>query len=184
MKLIRLFIAILIPPVVQKELHRIQTVVQESGVCQGTYPVPETSHITLQFIGSVEEKEIAPITKALQPIQCSPFEISFTAIDYFSRRGTPSVLYLTAASQELSRLAQEVKTILHPWLAKNDREFVGHLTVMRIKNMPDEKKVAQLVSTLSLPPLSFQVRSFSLMQSELGPKGPFYSEITLIPLMV
>ena len=179
-QMVRLFVAIKISREVQQELHRIQQILQASSLCEGTYPVPETSHITLQFIGSVEEQNL--ITQALQSIQFPPFEITFSSVDYFERRGFPSVVYLNTVSKDLFKLAQNIRNVLQPWVAKDDREFVGHLTVMRIKKIHDQEKVRELIDTISVTPLSYTVDSFSLMQSELSSDGPIYKEVAHFPL--
>ncbi len=182
MKKIRLFVAVMISREVQRELHRIQRIFKNTGLCEGTYPVPETSHITLQFIGLVEKQNIAPLTQALQSIQFPRFEITFNSIDYFEHRGSPSVVYLNITSEDLFRLAQNIKNVLQQWLAKDDRDFVGHLTVMRIKKIDDQEKVRELIDTISVTPLSYTVDSFSLMQSELSSGGPVYKELAHFPL--
>jgi RNA 2',3'-cyclic 3'-phosphodiesterase len=181
-KSLRLFVAMMIPSEVQRELHRIQRILQDSDLFKGTYPVPETSHITLQFIGLVEEQHIDPITQALQSIQFPPFEITFNSVDYFEHQGSPSVVYLNTTSEDLFRLAQTIRNALQSWLTKNDREFVGHLTVMRIKKIHDQEKVRELIDTISVTPLSYTVDSFSLMQSQLSSGGPVYKELTHFPL--
>ncbi len=182
MKKVRLFVAITIPPEVQRELHRIQQILQTSGLLKGTYPAPETSHITLQFIGSIKEQYIDPIIQALQSIQFSPFEITFNSIDYFEHRGSPSVIYLNTTSEDLFRLAQNVSHTLQSWLTKDDRKFVGHLTVMRIKKIDDQEKVRELIDAISVAPLSYTIDSFVLMQSELSSGGPIYKELAPFPL--
>ena len=180
--IVRLFVAVRIPPHVQQELHRIQQILQASGLLKGTYPVPETSHITLQFIGLVEEQEIDSIIQALQSIQFPPFEITFSSIDYFEHRGSPSVVYLNTASKDLARLAHNIKASLESWLTKDDREFIGHLTVMRIKKIDEQEKVHKLINTISVTPVSYTVDSFVLMQSELSSGGPIYKELARFPL--
>ncbi len=179
---VRLFVAVTIPPHVQQELHRIQQILQTSGLCKGTYPVPETSHITLQFIGPTEEQDVDPIIQALQSIQFPPFEITFNSIDYFEHRGSLSVIYLNTTSEDLFRLAQNIKAALETWITKNDREFVGHLTVMRIKKIYDQEKVRKLIDTISVTPLSHTIDSFVLMQSELSSDGPVYKELAHFPI--
>ncbi len=175
--IVRLFVAVTIPPHVQQELHRIQHILQASGLLKGTYAVPETSHITLQFIGSIEKQNIDPITQALQSIQFSPFEITFSSVDYFERRGSPAVIYLNTTSKNLARLAHNIKAALESWLTKNNREFVGHLTVMRIKKIHDQEKIRELIHTISVIPRPCTIDSFVLMQSELSSDGPIYKEL-------
>jgi len=58
MNQIRLFVAIELPAAVKQEIARAQEVLKVEHCFEGKYVNPEQVHITIKFIGAVQENQI------------------------------------------------------------------------------------------------------------------------------
>ena len=61
----RLFVAIDVPKAVKQELERLQHALQQLPVLTASYPQSDVIHLTLQFIGDVDEAVVPVIQEHL-----------------------------------------------------------------------------------------------------------------------
>jgi len=179
----RLFVAIPLPPPVQDVLARIQTKLKKSALCEGRYTNATQAHLTLVFIGPVDAVEVDPIKQALATISFPVLAAELGAIHFFQKHAGVRIIYANIICQELATLANLVAEELSPWAQKEDRPFVSHATVMRVKKVTDTQKLISLIQGISVEPHEFSIDSFLLMESELGADGPVYRELARYPLL-
>jgi 2'-5' RNA ligase len=107
----------------------------------------ETIHLTVRFLGDIDEP--APIVDAVAPIvaRTAPFELELTGLGVFPRPQRATVLWagLARGADEAAALAAEVQAALVPLgFAPEKRPFVPHVTVGRFKRPqrfePDEER--------------------------------------------
>ena len=149
--------------------------------------VQENLHFTLKFLGSVEDKKVAPIMQALgQALRPAPsFSLMGKGIGIFPNIRRARVLWIGLHGQGLHRLAEEVESALEPLgFAREKRDFAPHLTIGRWRNFGlQPQKLRE--GTERWQDYDFgqsQVEEVVLFQSVLKPTGAVYSPLGVIRL--
>lgn len=176
----RLFIAIDLPPELKRALWTLR-----SDLPGARWVALEQIHLTLAFLGEVEEKKIEPLSAELARIHLPPFTLSFTCTGCFPNRERPRVLWVGLAPQpRLAELAHQVQTALMVCdLPVEARPFSPHITLARLK-FPAPRSVGVFLDQ-SLPPHLpvLSVQEFILFQSRLSPHGAEHLPLSHFSLM-
>jgi len=144
---------------------------------------PHNYHITLKFLGEVEERLLPGLVDAASGAAGTvrPFELSFVRFGAFPSISRPRVLFFEAdrGSGELARLAERLEEELVPLgFEREGRRFRAHLTLARVRNRPRPEVQRVLESVPDLPTAALQrVERFVLMQSTLSRSGARYDEL-------
>ncbi|MFW5746382.1 MAG: RNA 2',3'-cyclic phosphodiesterase [Nanoarchaeota archaeon] len=163
----RLFLAIDIPA--QPWMQELQVQIRQQAV----KPV-DHFHITLKFLGDVEQHAIQELQTRLKRITHQPFMITTSRkLGAFPNRRRPSVLWVGVASKQLVRLQQKIDSLLADVFAV-ERNYVPHITIARARN-EEGKKVLKEKMEHPVPSMTHRVTSFKLYQSELTPQGPIHT---------
>jgi 2'-5' RNA ligase len=187
---LRLFVACPLPIELKEALTAVQDELRAQGA-RARWVRPEGIHLTLKFLGAVEEGHVATITSALERV-IAPFEVRLR----IDRLGAfPSVSSarlrvvwagLSGDIDALAALAARVESALEPLgFPREGRPFAPHLTLARV---PDEaggeerRALGAMIQGLRPPPLPAIVLSeVHLMRSVLGRGGARYSELAAFP---
>lgn len=122
-------------------------------------------HVTLVFLGMVEEAKIATIKQQAAEISIKPFKIVFDQLHYwhkpkvlcFGCSDSPQeILHLAGA---LSRMASDVR------IETDKRAYFAHVTLARKVRKKTE---------LDFEPVIWRADSFCLVESITDPDGPRY----------
>lgn len=140
---IRSFIAIELTAEIKEKLREAQSLFYNiSG--KFNWIRPEQMHITLRFLGSVPEGNIEKIAEAMEKATkgISPFIITCMGLGCFPNPDYPRILwvgleYPATLRQLQKRLEKELVDI---GFEEEQRDFVPHLTIARIKSRPDMKR--------------------------------------------
>lgn len=175
----RLFIAIELPDDLKKALGRLRADIP------GARWVPlEQIHLTLAFLGKVEEKTVERLTSELAHIQAPAFELCFAGAGCFPNRHRPRVLWIGLAPEpRLTDLAARVhEVVLSCDIPQEERPFSPHITLARFKFPASRETGAflDLHQKLELPPFSAQ--EFILFQSRLTPQGAVHTPVKIFAL--
>ena len=177
----RTFIAIEIPAPVKTALAQLQAELRQTGADVG-WTNPENIHLTLRFLGEVEEARLPELKRLCAEIaaQCSSFSLRVKDTGYFPNAKQPRVLWAGLAG-EVS-LAQELQQRLEAGLtalgfAPEDKRFKPHLTIGRVKSGKNLRQLVAKLEMYSLPELSFAVGEIVLLKSELHPAGARYTPL-------
>lgn len=179
----RSFIAIELPENLKEFLTKI---VSLPLPLQGVNIVPkENFHITLKFLGEVEEKLIPQITQILENIatEFSPFTLKIAHPGVFPDEYKPRVIWMgTENTEVLKGLAKRIDEGMESLgFQREERDFKSHITLARVKNPKHGKylfeKIIKQFSFQEKDPhlLNFTVKEFVLMKSTLTSKGSIYS---------
>jgi len=179
----RLFVGIDLPKHAHHQIGRIQKALQESRLFKGKFTRPDQVHITIKFIGEVSPEDAQRIQTVLQSIKAKKMEARLDGIDVFSMGNRIKIIFLNIICKELPSLAAEVEKVLLPWCEKEERDFVNHATVARVKGVEDREQLRNFVHSFSVEPLSFVIEQFILKQSVLLPEGPEYKDLALYELL-
>jgi len=144
---------------------------------------PELWHLTLRFLGEVEEVGCDRIVREMDSTGLGPaFSLRWGALGAFPRPRRANVLWLGAeqGEAEAESLAAAVEEAVEAaGFPPEDRPFRCHLTLSRIR--PDQDVTAVLDAVPSLG-VAMAVDRVVLYRSHLGPGGPRYEEVEAFPL--
>jgi 2'-5' RNA ligase len=162
--LMRLFIAIELPDDLKTALSRLRV-----DVPGARWVPPEQLHLTLAFLGEVEEKTAGELSERLALIHTPQFQLFFSGTGCFPNRRRPRVLWAgLEPNPRLMRLAAGVHgAVLACGIPQEERPFSPHITLARLK-FPAAREVdtfLKMPQKLKLPP--FPVREVILFQSLL-----------------
>jgi RNA 2',3'-cyclic 3'-phosphodiesterase len=139
---------------------------------------PERLHITVRFIGHVDDASAARIRTVLEPAIAVPsFTLSVEQLGWFPPSGQPRVLWAGLAGERdrLSAVEREVTARLaQVGVPPESRPYSPHLTLGRVKE-PGGLKAAALFRDLTDIVLGTTwVRAITLFESRVSSKGPTY----------
>lgn len=160
----RLFFALWPGDEVREQLHRLTDNV--SNQVRGRQMQAENLHLTLAFLGSVDEASYECLRQMASTIHLPSFQLSMDQLGYFRR---PQVVWVGSSEipEPLQLLVNAIKRgQLECGLEPEKRPFQVHLTLMR--------KVARGIEFNDLSPLIWQVNDFCLVESHILPEGVEY----------
>lgn len=154
---------------------------------QGLKPIPlEQLHMTMAFLGNLTDTEMERARRALAHLDAKAFDVGLKGVGLLSARNH-GILFVKAetGARELSGLHALIREALAPaQLVLENREFLSHLTIARVKDMrlcgsALESYISKNVNTDFG---SFSCSSVKLEASQLTPEGPIYTDIEEIRL--
>lgn len=149
---------------------------------------PEGMHLTLKFLGEVEEKMLPEMEDALSATVRgrSPFSLDVSGIGTFPNIRRPRVVWigLKDHGNNLIRLQKAIEKEFNGiGFSPEDRDFTPHITLGRIRSPKNVEKLLRLVEKEKDVELNgFEVSNVHLMQSELRPAGAVYTELYSLEL--
>lgn len=179
----RLFVAVEIPEAPRALLAaRLEGTVGLPALPGKVVP-PENWHITLRFLGPVDESVLDRVTAELDGLD-SPGSIRarLGGLGAFPRPSRATVLWvgLDRGAEEIGRLAGRVEDAVEAaGFEPEGRPFHPHLTLSRIR---PERDVRALVGGAPAMEVPFDVPAVALMESHTGPGGPRYEVVERFPL--
>ncbi|RNI07519.1 RNA 2',3'-cyclic phosphodiesterase [Methanohalophilus halophilus] len=173
-----MFVAVELPVDFTQVIKEVQENFRELGKMK---IVPaELVHVTLKFLGEVDEDKIAEITQSLENISCEPFTCLIKGVGIFPNAKRPRVLWL-GIEGDFGPLYKQVEYYLEKEGFESDtREFTAHATIARIKHIPrsNMNQFASIVEeTEDVEFGKFTVDNFRLKKSILTPEGPVYETL-------
>ena len=143
---------------------------------------PENLHLTLRFLGNVDQGKLDGIYTALTPLTSAPFTLQADGFGAFPNTARPHSIWLALAEggDHSVSLAERIAEALLPLGFDRPRPIRPHLTLGRVKQSNDDWP-----SVLSNTPAAFPsitVTRFTLWQSDLTPDGPIYTPLKEFPL--
>jgi len=183
----RTFIAIEIPAEIKKGMAEAQGRLKVSGVEAG-WTRPEGIHLTLKFLGEVDEPRIPEIMDSLARAigGAGGFRLEVVGVGAFPSPKNARVVWI-GVSGDLERLlalqASVEEAMAGLGMEREDRMFTPHLTLGRIKHIRSRDAWVNALDALKDIRLSsFDVEAVSLMKSELQRSGAVYTEIGRVEL--
>lgn len=139
----------------------------------------EQIHLTLAFLGDVDDDGVTRLTNRLSRIHVPAFTLRFSESGCFPDRRRPRVLWvgLEHESRLLNLAANVHETVTDCGIELEKRPFSPHITLARIK-VPKPKEVGRFLDRhlqKKLPSLA--VREFILFQSRLTPEGAIHTPV-------
>ena len=169
----RLFIGIFPPEEIKEKIWEIKEKI-ESLPWKCKFVEKENYHISLSFLGEVKEEKVKEIENKLKEISSRypKFVVVLKNFLFIPSKSYFRVLALdiTEGKNYLVKISNEIKKDIGGDIKP------PHLTISRIKNVFDKNKIFEEIEKIKFR-FSFEVKSISLVKSQLTRKGPIYTEV-------
>jgi 2'-5' RNA ligase len=188
----RVFVAVDIGDEVRREVTRVITTL--TGKLEAVKKPPKvawvkpgTLHVTVRFLGELEEPDVERISMLLAPpIAIEPFTLEWRGIGTFPGNKHPRALWLGVKSgaARLAELEAEVSRRLAGEKAVEieDRVFLPHLTIGRVKMAGEGIDWPKLLHSVEVKRATSTVDRVTLYRSVLSQYGPNYTGLISAPL--
>lgn len=150
---------------------------------------PESMHVTLLFLGEVDDRELHAVCKAVKEVAAGepPFPLRVSGLGAFPTARRPKILWagITDGAEPLRRLyaALEERMLDLGCYRKEERGYTPHLTLGRVKGDADAVVLApELPKRLAWEGGRFAVDEVLVFSSEMDRGGPVYTVIGRAPL--
>jgi len=174
----RLFTAIEIPRTVADMLAT-----QRGGLPGARWIDPENYHMTLRFIGDIDDALARDITSLLGQVKRRGFELKFDGLSSFGGRRPRAIIAAIPAVAPLIELQAEHERIMQRvGLEPEGRKFSPHVTLARLRDSSSRQVADYLATRGPLNFLSFPVSQFVLFSSRASVGGGPYIVEASYPL--
>ena len=183
---IRAFIAIEIPDALKERMREIQSVIS-GGVRGLALPKQEAIHLTLKFLGDIDEDAVSHITDALRAAcaNVGHFTLAVDGIGGFPSLRCPRVVWAGVNEHEgLASLHKDIEDRLAKLgIEKESVRYKPHITLCRVRSIAESQELSRIVQE-SQPSLKmeFPVAELVFFKSVLTSKGPLHTPLARIAL--
>jgi 2'-5' RNA ligase len=128
----RLFTGLEVPEDITRQLELLR-----GGIPNARWIAPEDYHITLRFIGDIDEATARHIAELLLEVRLPAFQLKLAGIDWFGGPRPHSVHARVIPTKELNALQQAHERICQrAGLKPENRRFIPHVTIARCRGAP------------------------------------------------
>ena len=185
---VRLFVTVEINEEFREKLVEFQNTLKKADA-DVSWVTPENLHITLKFIGYIDEEKIASVSDIIKNSVANihPFNLDYIGVGVFPTEKNPRVIF--ADIIDLNGILAKTHERLDNQLAAlgvehEERKFEAHLTVGRIKTRRNVRKLMESMNSYSGFKFGAEhITQVVLMKSELSPQGPTYTKLNSIDLV-
>jgi len=176
----RLFLAIDLPDDIIEKIKEIQKKIIHMNTDTNTTK-PENLHITLKFLGEVEEHNVDEIEKTVSDVvrKFCRFRVSVEGLGYFGKQDYIRVVWIGTGEgrERLVKLMTALNRELNH-IRREDYEPFPHITLARIKSGRNRESLLHEIERLKDVKLGeFDVKKIKLKQSVLTKNGPIYTDL-------
>lgn len=143
---------------------------------------PQNLHLTLSFLGDVEEEKISLLVEKLSYLLAKKerLKIEILGAEVFPGGKRINVIWLGlrngTQSKELVGLMKKINQTLA--IKNNHEEEIPHLTIARVKSGKNKEKISEVIKKFEKVSFgSFVADKIILYESELTPEGPGYKVV-------
>ena len=179
----RVFIAIDVPDEIRQRLAAMQDRLRQASTA-ARWVSADSVHITLKFLGEINEKRREEIDDALTGLSWKPLSIAVRGIGFFPGKRSPRVLWAGVQCPTMEGLANEVDSrLVRAGFDSENRAFRAHLTLARTKELRLENALVKAAEPFVDTEFGmFQADRVNLYQSTLKPGGSLYTKLKEYPL--
>jgi 2'-5' RNA ligase len=178
MEQIRAFIAIQLPKSVKAELGEVSRRLASQVTPRSVRWVKsDRLHLTLRFLGDTSLSRLPDIYAGLDHVAAGHprFDCHLDRLGFFPNRRRPRVVWVGVRWEKdrLESLHSGIEELLFSLgFQKERRPFRAHLTLGRVKDM---RALKGIELSGNMENLAVPVNAIHLIESELRPRGPFYT---------
>lgn len=178
---LRLFVALRPPAAVRNQLLEVA-----AGVPGARWQVDEQLHLTLRFIGAVEERQADDLAAALASIHAAAPVVRLAGTGSFGKRGAAEALWAGVHPHDaLAALHRKVDAAcVRAGLPPEQRAYLPHITVARLSRSAGRGPAIErwLADTAALASPPFALPHLILYESHLGHDAASYEPVVRWPL--
>jgi RNA 2',3'-cyclic 3'-phosphodiesterase len=188
----RVFVAIDVGDEVRREAARVVSALTMKLEAAKTPPKvvwvkPAVLHVTIKFIGEIEEPDVERLVQQLAPpVALPPFDVQWRGIGTFPSNRHPRALWLGVinGAAPLAALEAEVSRRVAAFdVTLDDRALLPHLTLGRVKMAGAGVDWPKILQACEVRNVTSHVDRVSLYRSKLSQYGPNYTELVSAPLV-
>ncbi|RZB29966.1 MAG: RNA 2',3'-cyclic 3'-phosphodiesterase [Desulfobacteraceae bacterium Eth-SRB1] len=185
--MIRIFIAFELPEKIIIFISKVQKDLQARGL-KVKWVRPQNIHLTLKFLGNINETDTEMVGKAIRESACgySPILLTTKGIGVFPNIKRPRVIWIGIAGQTKQLVSlqkgldEKLDAIGFP---KDNRPFTGHLTIARVKGKINPQRLIDAIKYYSeFESETFIADNIYLFKSDLKSSGAVYTKLSSITL--
>jgi len=179
--MLRLFVALEIPEELRERLALLET-----GVHGAKWVPPENIHLTLRFIGEVNEGQARDLALDLATIRAKAFPMTLVGAGHFeSGRRVRQLWVGVERSEALEALHDKIESLMkRAGLPADQQRFRPHITLARLNGVGPETVHRWLAANTLFRAVPFMVERFVLFSSLLGKSKAVYREEAEFPLLL
>jgi 2'-5' RNA ligase len=175
---IRTFIAIPLDEEMVDEISRVSGVLK-GRITGAKWVEPQNLHITLRFLGDVEEGDMGKVLRAAEKAAMGsrPVEISLGKVGAFPGERNARVLWvgLSSGGDELGLISRRLNEELSKGgFGPPDKDFSPHITIARLRKPAN---ISGAIAGLDVRGIRSVVGELVVMRSDLRSTGPVYTPI-------
>ncbi|MFG1186466.1 MULTISPECIES: RNA 2',3'-cyclic phosphodiesterase [Xanthobacter] len=174
----RLFTAIEIPPEVGLGLSMLR-----GGLSGARWIDSENYHVTLRFIGDVDDATGRDIMLMLGQVRRPAFDIALDGLDQFGGHKPRAVFAAVKANAALMELQAEQERIMQRLGLGAERNYKPHVTLARLRDASSRQVADYLAARGSFRTPPFHVPRFVLFSSRDSVGGGPYLVEAAYPLL-
>jgi 2'-5' RNA ligase len=183
---IRSFISLPASPSAQQRIAEVQMRLREEPA-DVRWESSEKLHITLRFLGDIEENDLDELAHALGPqLRGLPsFRISYNALGTFPGPTHPRIIWIGIEENAHVLEVERIVTGLcrERRLGRDEaRAFHPHITLGRVKSSRGIGSLTATLKTITFEPIEDLCAGVHIMRSDLRPTGSRYTLMYSIPL--
>ncbi len=174
--MVRAFIALELSGEIRDRLKEPQGMLRD---CRArlTFVEPGLIHITVKFLGEVEEKDLPRLTDALKSVAFHRFSVTVGTVTVNNPKRPHTVWCSVIDGGEGKKLFRLIEEALAPLgFERESRGFTPHATLARVK-APDPSLFSALRALEGKTYGDCVIRGLKLKKSTLTPHGPVYEDL-------
>ena len=170
--MLRLFVGIEFPPELRLRLSLLQ-----SGVAGAKWVDPGNFHLTLRFIGEVDEGLAADVDEALLRVKARPFSLQLAGAGVFGGDKPRQLWVGVEREPALAALQGKIETaLIRVGLPPEPRKYTPHVTLARLF-MPKRDDIQRfLAANAQFRTEPLRIERFSLIASYPTKAGSVYED--------
>lgn len=175
----RLFTALEIPHDIAERIAMLR-----GGVPGARWIDVENYHITLRFLGDIDDRLARDAANALSFIRRPELTVTLDSLDFFGGDRPRAIVVRAKSDPALMEMQAEQERLIRRLGAPPEpRKFTPHVTLARLRGASPASVAAYLGARGFFPPLRFTAERFVLMSSRNSVGGGPYIVEEEYPLM-
>ena len=173
----RLFTGLEIPSALAAELAMMR-----GGLSGARWIGVENYHLTLRFIGDIDDPTADEVDEVLRQIRRKPFVVTLEGLDFFGGDKPRAIVAKAQPSPPLLELqAEQERLIRRIGIPPEPRRFLPHVTLARLRQAP-ARAVADYLGTRGFLKRRFEAERFVLFSARDSVGGGPYIIEAAYPL--
>jgi 2'-5' RNA ligase len=174
----RIFTGLEIPAEIGRSLAMLR-----GGLPGARWIDPENYHVTLRFIGDVDDLVAHEVASMLGRVRRTTFELRFDRLSSFGGRRPRALVATLAPTQALMELQAEHERLMQRvGLDAEGRKYTPHVTLARLRDSSSRQVADYLSERVFFGTSSFRISRFVLFSSRASVGGGPYLVEAAYPL--